>query len=96
MIFLAMCFGESFLIVTLLMSYSPRGVKACIYLHDLKGLLVHEVEMYIVEMWVWSLVLGHLPSSHFISQFQTKYEQGSFFCHSMMAYFKPACQRLLC
>ena len=92
-----MFFGESFLIVTLLkVSYSPRDVKACMYLHDLKGLLVHEVEIYIVEMWVWFLVLGHGPSSHFISHFQTKFKQGSFFCHSMMAYFEPACQRLLC
>lgn len=64
-----MILGSLFSLLTLLVSYSPRDVKACIYLHDLGGHLVHEVEMYIVEMLLWSLVLGHLPSSRFISLF---------------------------
>lgn len=53
-----------------LVSYSPRDVSACIYLHDFRGYLVHEVEMCIVvEMLLWSLVLGYLHSSCFIPLF---------------------------
>lgn len=53
--------------LTLLVSYSPRDVRV---LHDLRGHLVHEVEMYIVvEMLVLSLVWGCLNSSRFVPLF---------------------------
>lgn len=51
-------------------SYSPMVVRADIYLHDLRGQLVDEVEICIVvKMLVWSLVWDYLHSSPFISLF---------------------------
>lgn len=47
-----MFIGSLFSLLTLLVSYSPRDARACIYLHDLRRYLVHKVEICIVEMLI--------------------------------------------
>lgn len=85
--------GSLLSLLTLLVSYSPREARTCIYLHGLRKQLVYEIEMRVaVEMPGVALSSGS-PAQQWLHIIIFR-EQGSLFCHSIMRYFQPACQRL--